>query len=75
MAYKSRCHHHFLEFEEEGLFVPEDGIDLLDGGTVFIKWTDSGHIDFPLDIQETNESSLKEKKNHPSSPFQMRITP
>lgn len=71
MQYKSRCHHHYLEGEENGVLIPEDGIDILEAGTVFLKWSACGHVDFPLDTKETIESFLKEKRNYPSSPAQL----
>lgn len=71
MPYKSKCHHHFLENEGESVLIPEDGIELLEASTFFLKWTDCGHVDFPLYIQETIESNLKEKRNYPVSPAQL----
>lgn len=73
MPYKSRCHHHFLDCEEDGVLIPEDGIELSETGTVFSKWSDCGHFDFPLDIQETIESNLKEKRNYPISTAQLYL--
>lgn len=71
MPYKTRCHHHFIESEEEGILVPEDGIEILEAGTAFQRWSDCGHIHSPLDIQEKSESHVKDKRNYPMSPAQL----
>ncbi len=63
---RSRCHHHYLEYEESTN-------DLVEVGAIFSKWTDCGHMDFPLDVQETIESNVKEKRNYPISPAQLYL--
>lgn len=73
MPYKSRCHHHFLEREEEGVLLQEDGIEIVEVGTVFQRWSDCGHIHFPLDIQEKMESHIKDKRNYPISTAQVYL--
>lgn len=71
MQCKSRSHHHYLEGEENGALIPEDGIEIMEAGSSFLKWSACGHVDFPLDAKETIESNLKEKRNYPSSPAQL----
>lgn len=73
LPYKSRCHHHFLESKEVGVFLQDDGLDLMVPGPTFNKWTDCGHVDFPIDIQETVESNLKEKRTYPNPPAKFFI--
>lgn len=73
LPYRSRCHLHYLESEEVGVFLQDAGIDLMEADTVFNKWNECGHVDFPLEIQEKIESNLKEKRNYPSSHTQFFI--
>lgn len=71
VPFKSRCHHHFVEYDGEVHLLQEAGIDLLEASVIFQKWTDCGHVDHPLQIQDSVESNLKYKRNYPSSPEQI----
>lgn len=73
MHYRSRCHHHYLEGYDNGIFIPVDGMERGEVSSIYLKWTDCGHLNFPLDSLETVESNLREKRNYPSSPAQLYI--
>jgi hypothetical protein len=61
MQTKSRCHHRYM-LSEDAFFVTEDGIKLFISGESNQNHHVCGHVDFPLESREINESIQKEKR-------------
>lgn len=61
MQTKSRCHHRNM-LSEDAFFVTEDGIELFIAGENNQNYHVCGHVDFPLEIRDINESIQKEKR-------------
>lgn len=72
MQTKSRCHHRYM-LNEDTFFVTEDGIELFILGESLQGYFVGGHVDFPLEMREINESAQKEKRLSSQPPQQLYL--
>ena len=72
MQTKSRCHHRYM-LSEDAFFVTEDGIELFISSESLQGYPIGGHVDFPLEMREMNESAQKEKRLSSHPPQQLYL--